>query len=894
MIIEGGVTNKSFILELLDQPEVIDGSADTGWIDRVRGDGRLVSHRHSGVALVAAAIEGYEDAEQVERLRLLETAHGGRPQVQHQVGRAIDLKLRAVEYKATVARIGPSRFRVGIGAGDDLQVVYAELERLGTYTGRLVIAGQRFRLVTATHGPVHLVEVDGVTHRVSREEGGVLRSPAPALVVATSVRPGDEVESGAPVLVLESMKMETVLHAPFRATVRELLVSTGSQVETGAALVRLEPVVVENQAPDATAGTAVDLDLPNDTGEKSASDRAARGLDDLRSMLLGFDIDPRDEGEMLAGYLAARTELAAAGEAPVPAEIELLQVFADFAELSRNRPAGEEVSTENRIHSPREHFHTYLQSLDPERGGLPEEFRVRLARVLGHYGVTDLERSADLEEAVFRIFLAQQRSTPDVLLVTAVLQCWIAGPRPAEPLHERVHDVLDRLVLATQLRFPVVGDLARSVRFRWFDQPSVDEARAEVLAGVGNEVASLAANPEAPDRQERIEALAAIPEQIVRFLAQRLEHRWSQSGSASERGTSEEPNATMSTEREPMLEVLIRRHYREYELHDLGETTVDRRPFATADYSVDDRPTRVVSTVGTVAEFADPDSGLVRALTAQVDARPAGHEAVADLYLFWPDTPQGQPEAADALRGLVAALPIARRVRRITLAIAPGGDRPAEYFTYRPTGNSVAEDGNVRGVHPMVGRRLNLWRLRDFRITRLEAPEDVLLYHCVARENEADRRLVAHCPGPPVRGRPGRRRAGDVVAARRTGDRELPGGDPPGPQRARRGGRQPGHEPRLGAHLAGRRRPASTSSPRCNATSHRSPPVRASRRYWRRAGSRRRTARWPRSRRGSPTSRESVSSHLSRRRRPSGSSRSTTTPRRSSARVAGTPSTRTS
>ena len=55
----------------------------------------------------------------------------------------------------------------------------------------------------------------------------------------------------------------------------------------------------------------------------------------------------------------------------------------------------------------------------------------------------------------------------------------------------------------------------------------------------------------------------------------------------------------------------------------------------------------------------------------------------------------------------------------------------------------MVEDTLVRGMHPMVGRRLNLWRLRDFDVTRLEAPEDVLLYHCVATGNEADQRLVA-------------------------------------------------------------------------------------------------------------------------------------------------------
>jgi len=721
VLIEGGTTNKSFILELLDQPEVIDGSADTGWIDRVRGEGRLVSHRHSGVALVAAAIEGYEDAEQVERTRLLETAHGGRPQVQHEVGRAIDLKLRGVGYRVTVARIGPDRFRVGVGNGDKFKVVDAELERLDSYSGRLVVGGQRFRLVTATHGPVHLVEVDGVTHRVSRDEGGVLRSPAPALVVATPVQSGSVVEAGAPVVVLESMKMETVLNAPFKATVKELLVSTGSQVETGAPLLRLEPVDDEAGAEEAApVQNGVQLDLPNGSGEKSAAERAERGLDDLRSMLLGFDIDPRDEGGMLADYLAARSELT---EPPVRAEMDLLQVFADFAELSRNRPAGEEISTENRVHSPREHFHTYLQSLDSERGGLPAEFQARLGRVLEHYGVTDFERSTELEEAVFRIFLAQQRSTPDELLVTSVLQRWIAETRPAATLDEGAHELLDRLVLATQLRFPVIGDLARSVRFRWYDQPLVDADRASVLAGVGDEVASLAADPAAPNRQERIDALASIPEPIVRFLAQRVERGWG--------------------EREPMLEVLIRRHYREYELHDLREFAVDGRPFATADYSIDDRLSHLVTTVGTVAELADPDSGLVQALTAQVEARPAGHEAVAELYLYGPDVPGAQQEASDYLRDLVAALPVSQQVRRLSVAVAPGEDRPVSYFTYRPAAGSVIEDDNVRGVHPMVGRRLTLWRLHDFRITRLDAPEDVLLYHCVARDNEADQRLVA-------------------------------------------------------------------------------------------------------------------------------------------------------
>ena len=217
-----------------------------------------MSSRHSAIALAAAAIEAYEDEEEVARQRLLATAHGGRPQVQHETSRPLDLKLRGVGYRVSVARIGHLRFRVGISGGGDVHPADVDIERFDSYSGQITVNGQRHRLVTSTYGPTHLVEVDGVTHRVSRDEGGVVRSPAPALVVATPVSVGDEVEANAPILVLESMKMETVLRSPFRARVRELLVSVGSQVETGAGLLRLEPLADEGEEAEAAGpgGTA--------------------------------------------------------------------------------------------------------------------------------------------------------------------------------------------------------------------------------------------------------------------------------------------------------------------------------------------------------------------------------------------------------------------------------------------------------------------------------------------------------------------------------------------------------------------------------------------------------------------------------------------------------------
>ncbi len=70
--------------------------------------------------------------------------------------------------------------------------------------------------------------------------GDVTRSPMPGLVKTLFVAPGAEVEAGAPLAVLEAMKMEHTLEAARAGIVAEVLVAEGAQVEAGAALVRLE------------------------------------------------------------------------------------------------------------------------------------------------------------------------------------------------------------------------------------------------------------------------------------------------------------------------------------------------------------------------------------------------------------------------------------------------------------------------------------------------------------------------------------------------------------------------------------------------------------------------------------------------------------------------------
>ncbi|WP_363326278.1 biotin carboxylase N-terminal domain-containing protein [Haloactinopolyspora sp.] len=718
VIIEGGITNKSFVLDLLDQPEVADASADTGWIDRARAEGRLTNHRHSAVALAAAAIEAYQDEEELSRQRLLATAHGGRPQVQHDAARPLDFKLRGVGYRVQVAKVGHQRFRIGIAGVGTADV---DVERFDRHSGRITVNGCRFRLMSAAHGAVHLVEIDGVAHRVSRDEGGVVRSPAPALVVAIPVAAGDEVEAGATIMVLESMKMETALRAPVRARVRECPVSVGSQVETGAPLMRLEPLA-DTGTDDAqsAADGSVDVEFPAQPRGVSAAEHVERGLQDLRSLLLGFDVDEHDHQQVVSAYLAARAELR---EHPLEGELDLLGVFADLSELSRNRPGSEiDAEPDSPVHSPREYFHSYLQSLDVDRAGVTESFREKLATVLAHYGVTSLDRTPELEAAVFRIFLAQQRMGTDVAVVSELLRQWLTDAPPVEALRERAGRTLEHLVEATQVRFPKVSDLARGVVFRWFAQPLLRRNRAEVYAAVRDELRYLDRYPDAPDRDERIQAMVVSSEPLVRLVGQRI--------------------GRPGRDHAPLLEVLTRRYYGNRELSQVGVQEAAGYRFVTAEHAGAKGATRVVTTAVDITDLP----GAVAALTTFTTGL-AERGLVADLYLTWEDQPDADA-MAQRLGELIAEHPLPAAVRRITTTVAgTSGAVMHHHFTFRPDGadsTTFTEDRLIRGLHPQLAKRLQLQRLREFDLTRLpSADEEIYLFKAVARSNPDDERLIA-------------------------------------------------------------------------------------------------------------------------------------------------------
>lgn len=67
-----------------------------------------------------------------------------------------------------------------------------------------------------------------------------LRSPMPGVVVDCLVSAGDKVKAGQPVIILEAMKMQNVLHASSDGIVKEVLIPVGENVDDGATLILWE------------------------------------------------------------------------------------------------------------------------------------------------------------------------------------------------------------------------------------------------------------------------------------------------------------------------------------------------------------------------------------------------------------------------------------------------------------------------------------------------------------------------------------------------------------------------------------------------------------------------------------------------------------------------------
>jgi methylmalonyl-CoA carboxyltransferase small subunit len=80
----------------------------------------------------------------------------------------------------------------------------------------------------------------GAPPRAPVNEEKVCRSPISGIVVRVAAQPGQQIQVGDAVLVLEAMKMETDITAPVAGKIRSINVNVGDSVQGGQVLVEFE------------------------------------------------------------------------------------------------------------------------------------------------------------------------------------------------------------------------------------------------------------------------------------------------------------------------------------------------------------------------------------------------------------------------------------------------------------------------------------------------------------------------------------------------------------------------------------------------------------------------------------------------------------------------------
>jgi len=734
VVIDGGTTNKAFLLSLAGHPDVRAGEYDNRWLDRLtEAGGHLPAI--DPISLLAAAVEAADADQAAVQANFLAAAARGRPELPDEVGHRLRLRARGSAYQMHVYCLGQGDYRVAVspaeaGTPAGTALVDVNVQRLGRYERAITCHGRRYKIVAAVQGPRLLIEVDGVPHFIMRDDGGKVRCPSPAFVVAVLVAAGDIVRAGDPLAVVESMKMETAITAPHDGVVSSVFAQVNTQVDAGAPLVAL-------QAPDQQAGPS---GLGGEAAEFAGLAQAHGSPDEadishmLRAYLLGYDIEDGDARELSRERGKWLASVPPDDKGALRSEQELLEIFADAAVLSRRVRENDREDEEREEHprSSHEHLLTYLSFLDQERSGIPGHFARQLRTALARYGIESLARTPELEQALLRLFRSVSRMPAAAPIVIAILDRWRHGPDALSgTMTDNQLAVLAELIGSTQGRYPDVCDLAKDVRFRYVDAPVINHTRAKAYAEIETSLDELCGRP-APSR------LRELADQIVWFpLPMRARLRdWFRDAD--------------ETARARLLEVRARRYYRIRDLTRMRCETFGGHLTFLADYPEPGRSGPPVHLVTAYVPIADLPS-FARAIAPHLSGLTADQPVVVDVE-SWRDEPLLAAEKMAAqLGGLLTRTDFGHDLRRLTVTVT-SATRDAEHaeehqrtqtFTYSQADTGFTEDLLFRNMHPMLAERLDLWRLSNFSLRRLASAEDVYLFRAVAHENPKDERLIA-------------------------------------------------------------------------------------------------------------------------------------------------------
>ena len=248
----GLATNADFLKRLAEHPAFVAGEVDTGFLGR-HGTEVVPAEAPASDRVLALAtlarLQAIATARTAEAARSADPhspwAHvcGWRP---NDAGLARFPWLDGERAVTVTAHFGPGGYRLDLPGG----AIAATIESVddgrlavtldGVATSAMVVFLGDEATVFDRDGSRRLVLADPLARSgLDTAAAGHLMAPMPGKLVQVLVKPGDTVEKGQPLVVLEAMKMEHTVKAPRAGTVAAVRYAAGEQVEEGTALVEL-------------------------------------------------------------------------------------------------------------------------------------------------------------------------------------------------------------------------------------------------------------------------------------------------------------------------------------------------------------------------------------------------------------------------------------------------------------------------------------------------------------------------------------------------------------------------------------------------------------------------------------------------------------------------------
>ena len=739
VLIEDGATNMGLLTALLSDAEFVAGKIDTAWLDRKVNRGAFTHRPRQAEALIAAAILAYRAAERSELANFYAAVARGVPRsLPATKGRQVELSLRNARHQLEVFCLGQGEYRVYPGSATDGGVtgpgMVASLEEEGRAAARLVLGGERLSLLYSQREEVIQLELEGVAHRISRDAGGNVCAPAPSMVLELSVEVGDVVQANQRLGSLEAMKMEIALMAPRGGRVSAIFVQPNTQVAAGQPLLALEATDQEEaeQGPqgeplswpaatdqDQQQLTALLATAPEDLPARlRALEPAARQalaaalVAELRQIFLGYDVD-QHRLELMTRLLSAEDAWAEVSHCADFRELgQALVIFVDTQwmlspQLLPARDGHPTLSVSSALFE-------YMRRVNSAAQGAHPELVPLLRRVLAHHGIDSLEPTPRLRRALAR--LAGAHAEQHHMLCSALMRALNALHRAGADFSAdmELRQALERLPLVARDQWPYLADNAHQTRYVMFSQPRFERREQEHRQHV-RQALDRAAHPKcgASERASLIEQLARAPQAVFPQL-----------GPAACSGEL--------AAQQVALEALLRRSYGPAEFLRLTARQLQGVPVLRA-------LVRQEALVREVLVAACPAEQLDRAIGALAAPRSdlgVDAAAVADLYLL------GTTDQLHQAQQLLADIPGAgRRLKRLCLTLVNGDPLPPQRTLVAQEASGFVEARQLRQLHPEMERRLELWRLSEFKLRRLASHERLVVYQGTARDNPRDERI---------------------------------------------------------------------------------------------------------------------------------------------------------